>query len=148
MSREPSTYGPQPQPQPVVPTAAELRAHNGHDIDLGLMTTKGPGFAATDWILAIDGRQFYLSRDCEFVERVLRQDFAAFLHAAFVRAGLGGDDLCDDEPFDDDLLKASLAAGVVAGLCDEWGNDGRDFFAAAPALAPWALAPKASEAGE
>ena len=118
----------------------ELHDHDGHRIDLDWMTTGGDGFATTDWVLFVDGRQFYLGQDSLFVEQVLGRDFAGFISAAFDRAGATESDECDDE-----LLKASLAAGVVEGLCWSWTAEGRDFLAAVPELGVWSLAAAAPD---
>ena len=116
----------------------ELKTYEGHQIGLEWLTHGDPasGFAWTDWILWIDDHQFYLGQDAKFVARVLGDDFAAFIHAAFDRVGLKGGELVDK---DHDLLKASLAVGVVEGLCERWEQDGSDFLAAVPELEPWSL---------
>ena len=43
------------------------------------------------------------------------------------------------EIFDRDLLRASLAFGVVRGLEDRYATEGNDFFEALPGLEPWSL---------
>jgi len=119
-------------------SAGELRDHHGHRIDLDWMTTGGDGFAVTDWILFVDGRRFYLGQESIFVRQVLEQDFAAFIAAAYDRAGI-----TEDDDYEDGLLKASLAVGVVEGLCRSWAAEGRDFLTAVPELGEWALAAEA-----
>jgi hypothetical protein len=83
----------------------------------------------------------YLGQDGRFVRQVLGQDFAAFIHEAFRRARIDKQSpsqrLAGD--FDGDLLRASLAYGVVQGLEDRYATEGNDFFEVLPGLEPWSL---------
>jgi len=97
--------------------AEDLELYEGHKISLEWEAIDLGGFAYTNWILFVDGNLFYLGQDAKFVARVLGRDFAEFIREAFDRAGileptdrkLAGD-------FDRDLLRASLAVGIIEGL--------------------------------
>lgn len=95
----------------------------------------------TDWVLFVDECMLYLGQDARFVRQVLGQDFAASIHEAFKWAALEalppGPKLEGD--FDGDLLRASLAYGVVLGLRDRYARHGEDFFETLPGLEPWSL---------
>ena len=122
-------------------TREDLSQYAGHQIRLEYEQARRDGVALTDWVLFVDERMLYLGQDGRFVRQVLGRDFAAFLHEAFRRAGittsyqrphLAGD-------LDGDLLRASLAHGVVQGLSDGYAARGEDFFEALQGLDPWSL---------
>ena len=122
-------------------TPEDFSQYAGHPIRLEYEQASRGGVVYTDWVLFVDERMLYLGQDGRFVRQVLGQNFAAFIHEAFRRAGittlslsprLAGD-------FDPDLLRASLARGVVQGLSDRYATQGEDFFEALPGLDPWSL---------
>ena len=122
-------------------TAEDFSQYAGHAIRLEYEQASRDGVAYTDWVLFVDERMLYLGQDGRFVSQVLGQDFSAFIHGAFRRAGitelapsrrLAGD-------FDPDLLRASLARGVVEGLSQRYATEGEDFFEALQGLDPWSL---------
>ncbi len=119
--------------------ADDLRDYAGHTIDL----TFGPAHHNADgwtvWELQVDWRTFHLGQDGRFVERVLGLDFAQFISEAFKRAGLTGNvpKLVGD--FDEALLRASLAFGVVARLDHIYWERCESFFEAVDKMDPWAL---------
>lgn len=117
---------------------ANLATYDGHPIRLEWETVDLGGFAYTNWLLFVDGNLFYLGQDAKFVARVLGRDFAEFIREAFNRAGiLEPEDRKLAGLFDHDLLRASLAWGIVDVLVDvlEAGG-GIDAFAG---LEPWAF---------
>lgn len=117
-----------------------LSQYGEHTINLEYEQINMGGFAYTNWILFVDGYLFYLGQDAKFVVRVLGQDFAQFIHEAFGRAGIDAPieaKLAGD--FDRDLLRASLAAGIVRGLDDIYSDQGKDFFEALNGLEAWSL---------
>ena len=122
-------------------TAEDFSQYAGHPIRLEYEQARRGGVVFTDWVLFVDERMLYLGQDGMFVRQVLGQDFAAFIHEAFHRAGI--DTLFPSQrlagDFDRDLLRASLAYGVVRGLEDRYATEGKDFFEALPGLEPWSL---------
>jgi hypothetical protein len=122
-------------------TADDLSQYAGHPIRLEYEQVSGGGVVRTDWVLFVDERMLYLGHDGMFVAQVLGQDFAAFIHAAFQRAGI--DELPPERllaaDFDGDLLRASLAYGAVQGLEARYAAEGDDFFAVLADLEPWSL---------
>ena len=122
-------------------TAEDFSQYAGHPIRLEYEQASRGGVVYTDWVLFVDERMLYVGEDGMFVRQVLGQDFAAFIHEAFHRAGivtsppslpLAGD-------LDRGLLRASLAYGVVRGLEDGYAAEGNDFFGALPGFEPWSL---------
>ena len=122
-------------------TADDFSRYAGHPIRLEYEQARRDGVVYTDWVLFVDERMLYLGQDGRFVRQVLGQDFAAFIHEAFRRAGITTSSqsprLAGD--FDPDLLRASLARGVVEGLSERYATEGEDFFEALQGLAPWSL---------
>lgn len=122
-------------------TAEDFRQYAGHPIRLEYEQARRGGVVFTDWVLFVDERMLYLGQDGRFVRQVLGQDFGAFIHSAFRRAGI--DTLFPSQrlagDLDRDLLRASLAYGVVRGLEDRYATGGEDFFEALPGLEPWSL---------
>jgi hypothetical protein len=117
-----------------------LSLYGDHSISLEYEPVNMGGYAYTNWLLFVDGHTFYLGQDAKFVRRVLGQDFAQFLHEAFERADIDApieDKLAGN--FDRDLLRASLAAGIVRGLDDIYSDQGEDFFEALDGLEAWSL---------
>jgi hypothetical protein len=101
--------------------------------------------AWTDWLLCIDEQTFYLGQDTRFVEDVLDCDYADFVAAAHRRADLivplgspAGTD------YDDELLKATLAAGVLDALEALYRERGEEFLEVVGELDPWALTANAN----
>jgi hypothetical protein len=119
----------------------DLSQYAGHQIRLEYEQANRGGVVSTDWVLFVDERMLYLGQDGRFVRQVLGRDFGAFIHDAFRRARITtssqGARLAGD--FDRDLLRASLAFGVVRGLEDCYATEGEDFFEVLPALDPWSL---------
>ncbi|HUU33438.1 MAG TPA: hypothetical protein VMW48_05205, partial [Vicinamibacterales bacterium] len=66
-------------------TDDNIGRYGDHTIRLEYDEVSLGGFAYTNWLLFVDGRPFYLGQDAKFVTRVLGQDFARFIHEAFVR---------------------------------------------------------------
>jgi hypothetical protein len=122
-------------------TAEDFSLYAGHAIRLEYEQAHRDGVVYTDWVLFVDERMLYLGQDAMFVRRALGQDFAAFIHSAFRRAGIDalppGQRLAGD--FDRSLLRASLAYGIVQGLAGMYADLGQDFFEALPGLEPWSL---------
>jgi len=122
-------------------TPEDFGKYAGHRIRLEYEQVSRDGLSCTDWVLFVDERMLYLGVDSMFVRQVLEQDFAAFIHEAFRRARIDKQSpsqrLAGD--FDGDLLRASLAYGVVQGLEDRYATKGNDFFEALPGLEPWSL---------
>jgi hypothetical protein len=122
-------------------TAEDFGHCAGHPIRLEYEQVSRGGFVCTDWVLFVDERMLYLGRDDPFVRQVLGRDFAAFIHEAFRRAGIEelspGDTLAGD--LDRELLRASLAYGVVRGLEGRYAARCEDFFESLPGLKPWSL---------
>jgi hypothetical protein len=120
-------------------TAEDFSQYSGHPIRLEYEQASRGGVVYADWVLFVDERMLYLGQDGGFVSQVLGQDFAAFIHEAFRRAGITTSSrsphLAGD--FDGDLLRASLAYGVVQGLKDRYATEGEDFFEALQGLDPW-----------
>jgi hypothetical protein len=117
-----------------------LSLYGDHSISLEYEQINMGGYAYTNWVLFVDGHLFALGQDAKFVRRVLGQDFAQFLHEAFERADIDAPieaKLAGD--FDRDLLRASLAAGIVRGLDDIYSDQGEDFFEALDGLEAWSL---------
>jgi len=69
-------------------TDDNIGRYGDHTIRLEYDEVSLGGFAYTNWLLFVDGRPFYLGQDAKFVTRVLGQDFARFIHEAFVRADI------------------------------------------------------------
>jgi hypothetical protein len=124
-----------------VRTPEDFSQYAGHTIRLEYEQVSRGGLACTDWVLFVDEHMLYLGHDAMFVRQVLGQDFAAFIHEAFRRAGIAtlppSERLAGD--FDRDLLRASLACGVVQGLNDSYAIEGEDFFEVLHGLDPWSL---------
>ena len=122
-------------------TAEDFGKYAGHRIRLEYEQIRRDGLSCTDWVLFVDERMLYLGVDSKFVRQVLGQDFAAFIHEAFRRARIDkrspSQRLAGD--FDGDLLRASLAYGVVQGLEDKYATEGEDFFEAILGLELWSL---------
>jgi len=122
-------------------TAEDFGKYAGHRIRLEYEQVRRDGLSCTDWVLFVDERMLYLGVDSKFVRQVLGQDFAAFIHEAFRRARIDKQSpsqrLAGD--FDGDLLRASLAYGVVRGLEDKYATEGGNFFEAIHGLEPWSL---------
>jgi predicted regulator of Ras-like GTPase activity (Roadblock/LC7/MglB family) len=101
-----------------VHTADDFSRYAGHPIRLEYQQASRDGVIYTDWVLFVDERMLYLGQDGRFVRQVLGQDFAAFIHEAFRRAGITTSSqsprLAGD--FAPDLLRASLAAAEDTGL--------------------------------
>jgi len=91
-----------------VHTPEDFSQHAGHPIRLEYEQARRDGVVYTDWVLFVDERMLYLGQDARFVRQVLGQDFAAFIHEAFRRAGITtssqGPRLAGD--FDPDLRRA------------------------------------------
>jgi hypothetical protein len=122
-------------------TAEDFSQYAGHRIRLEYEQASRGGVVYTDWVLFVDERMLYLGQDGRFVSQVLGQDFAAFIHGAFQRAGI--DQLAPSRrlagDLDRDLLRASLAHGIVQKLEGVYSDQGEDFFEALPGLEPWSL---------
>lgn len=122
-------------------TPEDFSQYAGHPIRLEYEQARRDGVVCTDWVLFVDERMLYLGQDARFVRQVLGQDFAAFIQEAFRRAGITTSSsrprLAGD--FDHDLLRASLARGVVHGLSDSYAIEGEDFFEVLRGLDPWSL---------
>jgi hypothetical protein len=122
-------------------TAEDFSEYGGHPIRLEYEHASRGGVVYTDWVLFVDEYMLYLGQDALFVRQVLGQDFAAFIHAAFQRAGI--DKVAPSRrllgDFDGDLLRASLAQGIVQGLDHAYSARGEDFFEALQGLDPWSL---------
>ena len=120
--------------------ALDLREYEGHAIGLAWEEARLDTYVRTNWVLTVDDCTFRLGQDAKFVSGVLHRDFAEFIHAAFLRAGiiestpakLAGD-------FDHDLLRTSLAVGIVEELQAIFGERGEDFLGAFQELDPLAL---------
>jgi hypothetical protein len=122
-------------------TAEDFSEYAGHAIRLEYEQPRRDGVVYTDWVLFVDERMLYLGQDGRFVRYVLGQDFGAFVREAFLRAGITN---ASERPhlvgdFDHDLLRASLAYGVVRGLEDNYATEGEDFFEVLHGLKPWSL---------
>jgi len=122
-------------------TAEDFSEYAGHAISLEYEQASRGGVLYTDWVLFVDERMLYLGQDARVVRQVLGQDFGAFICEAFRRAGIAT--LFPHErhagEFDRDLLRASLAYGVVQGLRDRYATEGEDFFEVLQGLEPWSL---------
>jgi len=122
-------------------TERDISLYGEHKVSLEYENVSQDGFAYTNWLLFVDGRPFYLGQDSKFVIRVLGRNFGQFIHEAFERAGLEATPARELDAAQRDLLRVSLAAGVVRGLDDLFSDQGEDFFEAAEhGLEPWTFA--------
>ena len=130
-------------------TAADFSQYEGHPIRLEYEQASRDGVVYTDWVLFVDERMLYLGQDGRFVRQVLGQDFGAFIHEAFRRAGITTSSqsprLAGD--FAPDLLRASLARGVVEGLSERLRHRGRGLLRGAPGPRPLVAHRAVTEAG-
>ena len=122
-------------------TPEDFSRYAGHSIRLEYEQAIRGGVVYTDWVLFVDEHMLYLGVDSMFVRQVLGQDFAAFIHDAFRRARIDRQALSQRlaGDVDCDLVRASLALGVVQGLAVRYATGDEDFFEALHGLEPWSL---------